>query len=966
MCELDRAAMVFLCTLTLAWCALGQELVLERTSPAKEALPGELVTHVFSLLNDTETALVVEISVDFPAGWGLLTPMGDLEIGPGQEELVFLTLAVPRTAYAGEYQITLTVNWSGGTISETGLITVMEVHEVEVIAPGDGEALPGGTALYRFSVVNRGNSVDMFIVAAVSAHGWTVEVRPRELTLAPGERGLVEVQVHVPLGTDVDRDLLQFSASSVDRPDVEASASLFTEVLPPTPDLVMGTRYAQLRSRLGTDFAGDLFTTTLTSSLSFLANGTLLDGWLNFSLRTDGPFGPTPYRLSRLSLTYHRERVRIVAGDVSLWLTPLLSVAGDGLQVELTGGGWAADLLTGWQGEEGRAGAKVLARNDDWEWGLAYREARGPAHAAAADVWTVVPLVEGLTALFEIGLGYQSPFTDRALLVRLEADATPPLRLRLDAFSVGPYFPGRRRDQEGIAFSGTLRAEPATLRFSVEHRWDNVWQIPGESSVVRTSLNIHCQFAPDEWPMGFSGGVMADRTREEIPSPTTDSRTRRLEVGLTGGESPFSFVLTGRWQENVDFVSATGYHSLEYQQRFYLATDRFTATVRLVQDANYGLDWSFLDSDWSASLTLRNTGSPHPLSFTWTHSEEGGRADFRLEYELASAFVIKAGVSSRWDAAGVLISLRLQAGFAYEFSWNVPFLPAKGWLEGEVFLDQDRDGERDPGEPGVQATVLSIERIRVSTDERGRFRFPPLPPGEYEVTVERLPLGIRPLVPGPYRVEVAIHRREELTIPCQMLASIQGLVYDDQDQDGTRAPTEPGLPGVRISLLQAGEEVTVATSGPDGAFSFPDLPPGEYTLRLERTSLPERYEPTTPEELSLTLTPGERAQVEFGAWQRPRPVVVTFQPPFADFLWEPEQPVAGAPVRFDGTLSVDFDGEIVEYAWDFDGDGEVDSTQPVAEWTFPEPGTYPVSLTVVDNDGNQDTVVLEVDVGPGE
>ena len=383
--EFNRAAVVFLCMVSLAWYAVGQGLVLERTSPAKEALPGELVTHVFSLQNETDATLTVELSADFPQGWGLLTPLGELEIGPGQEELVFLTLAVPRTANAGEYEVTLTVHWSGGTISETGLVTVVEVHQVEVIAPGDGSALPGSSALYRFSVVNLGNSVDRFIVAAASAHGWMVEVRPRELVLAPGERGVVEVRVHVPLGTDVDRDLLQFSASSADRPDVEASASLFTEVLPPTPELVVGTPYAQLRSRLGADFAGDLFSGALSSSLSFLANGTLLNGSLNFSLRTSGPFGPTPYRLSSLSLTYRREAVKIVAGDVSLSLTPLLSVSGDGLQVELTGEGWAAGLLTGWQGEEGRTGAKVLARKDDWEWGLAYREARGDTHAAAAD-----------------------------------------------------------------------------------------------------------------------------------------------------------------------------------------------------------------------------------------------------------------------------------------------------------------------------------------------------------------------------------------------------------------------------------------------------------------------------------------------------------------------------------------------------------------------------------------------------
>jgi len=60
--------------------------------------------------------------------------------------------------------------------------------------------------------------------------------------------------------------------------------------------------------------------------------------------------------------------------------------------------------------------------------------------------------------------------------------------------------------------------------------------------------------------------------------------------------------------------------------------------------------------------------------------------------------------------------------------------------------------------------------------------------------------------------------------------------------------------------------------------------------------------------------------------------------------------------------SLDFDGEIVSYAWDFESDGTVDATGPIVLHVFPSPGSYDVSLTVIDDAGNEDTAVHTIDV----
>lgn len=73
---------------------------------------------------------------------------------------------------------------------------------------------------------------------------------------------------------------------------------------------------------------------------------------------------------------------------------------------------------------------------------------------------------------------------------------------------------------------------------------------------------------------------------------------------------------------------------------------------------------------------------------------------------------------------------------------------------------------------------------------------------------------------------------------------------------------------------------------------------------------------------------------------------------------------APATLSFDASASRDADGEIVEFHWDFDGDGREDAISEQAEFTYVQEGSFEVELRVVDNDGREatDTVTLIVDV----
>ncbi|MDD5133730.1 MAG: PKD domain-containing protein [Candidatus Nanoarchaeia archaeon] len=69
-------------------------------------------------------------------------------------------------------------------------------------------------------------------------------------------------------------------------------------------------------------------------------------------------------------------------------------------------------------------------------------------------------------------------------------------------------------------------------------------------------------------------------------------------------------------------------------------------------------------------------------------------------------------------------------------------------------------------------------------------------------------------------------------------------------------------------------------------------------------------------------------------------------------------------VHFNGSASYDLDGHIVSYEWDVNGDNIIDIFGSNPIYTYNQTGIYNITLLVTDNDGLQDTDVLQITVLP--
>ncbi len=236
------------------------------------------------------------------------------------------------------------------------------------------------------------------------------------------------------------------------------------------------------------------------------------------------------------------------------------------------------------------------------------------------------------------------------------------------------------------------------------------------------------------------------------------------------------------------------------------------------------------------SYQVIEVAQPDPY---WDGQESLGRVDGS-----ASGSIAEGG-----DAFVSVVLAGGSSGVDYDFG---EYLPVR--IEGRVGLA--RRGEDCGGQyeserlAGVRITLYdgSGRQIRETfTGEDGTFRFSELPPGDYRV-VEWTPpeyfdgLDLAGSVAGEGSTAVsgndtvvtrlgsgaALTQVEFCERPG---ASLEGYVYHDRNDDGTRQVVgEEPIPGTVVRLVDSRGNIVESVTDGEGRFSFTALPAGEYRL----------------------------------------------------------------------------------------------------------------------------------------
>ena len=182
-------------------------------------------------------------------------------------------------------------------------------------------------------------------------------------------------------------------------------------------------------------------------------------------------------------------------------------------------------------------------------------------------------------------------------------------------------------------------------------------------------------------------------------------------------------------------------------------------------------------------------------------------------------------------------------------------------LSVTVFIDANNNGERGKYERLLAGTVVSVmykmpggylsEAAQATTDDAGMVSFTDLPAGEYVLDVT-LPGGYGFTKHGKTdkatsnmmeensdchatseTFTLAAGEEKDVGIGAKEMAALSGIVWLDANADGIMNNGEGGQAGVQIQLEGTKNGLVYETvSGSDGSYSFPQVKPGVYKMRV--------------------------------------------------------------------------------------------------------------------------------------
>jgi len=195
-----------------------------------------------------------------------------------------------------------------------------------------------------------------------------------------------------------------------------------------------------------------------------------------------------------------------------------------------------------------------------------------------------------------------------------------------------------------------------------------------------------------------------------------------------------------------------------------------------------------------------------------------------------------------------------------DFGYVAEPLPGNAMVGDTVFYDGNGNGLQDAGEPGIAGVTVVVQDSGANpigsavTDDNGHYLIE-VPAGSGYSVAPVNPSGLTPTTPQPILLPTLNDGDQYLDADFGFdspdLGQIDGVVFDDKDNDGVYSPiTDTIIPGVSVQLIRdddgdgvwdAGEPVlaSVLTNGSvDGnnnTYSFSGLPADDYLVRVSDT-----------------------------------------------------------------------------------------------------------------------------------
>jgi hypothetical protein len=881
--------------------------------------PESFVTWSVSAENTSADSLDLVIELRTPSSWKAISGLRSLRLGPNATEVVPFTVWIPAQASSDSiHQLEFRAQRAGHEevlVRLTRETRVTAHSGLSLIGPTlEPSAHPGGGVTLPFHITNTGNRKDTYRITASSLPSWPVHADPHVITLKPGCTGEIRLSLSVPASVRPGTThLLTVEAASTTKGEIgsaspPATSQVRTHV---QAGQASGSQFPRLpldaSTSIGEITPGHLAGGLRASTRGQIAHDAIFD--LDLDVTTGAKLeGLEGWQTQRIRLGLTRSTWEASLGDVTRWFPDLAArtLSGRGFGFASLGEPWRARAYVGRDPGPGvsyswgagiertlrssfRLGGDVLSLEDD----TGNRGKRTNRLGCISGVLASPDLVQLRLetawsrtvdqGLNKDGLAGQIFFdhSGRRLL------------LRGRIYSGSREFGGRTGDRDGGVSFLRFSINPATRCWlNAETSQGHLYQSRESPVQVSTRCRLGTTVSKPHWPLLeiTTGGT----TERESAGPSPRELWRGdASLSTTYSAGSILSAATGRWgrawDRRVDRRGATANYEVSFGGRLagWKAIAHWNRDIDWIPDSGRttSLDAVSGELGWNPRAGPIQVGCGGSARRQSAVSGSGRNLDdLRVRPWLEAALAPRLRVSLQATVICLDRTSQIdtwQAQISYSASELVPLLwsPVRGGIAGMVFVDDDHDGEPDPGERRVDGVLLRLEGGHRMSDENGRFEWSAMAPGTYWLELDRGSVTPGMVARGIFPLEIRVDagRTSQVWIPLAASAQVQGQVFLDDDHDGGRSTWEEGLKDVRIVLLRSTHLVTDCLSDETGEFHLPELAPGDYEVQVAEGWIPFGWVVTGPPTTRVSVAPGQTITLPpIGLAPRSRPIIRTF------------------------------------------------------------------------------------------
>lgn len=824
------------------------------------------------------------LRIKTPKGWSQIMDYSSEIVDASSQKLKIFSFYAPENAFVGTYSITIEA-YAGHNNALIGSVQVplyikpnYAVYTELVKSPT--YVFSGDTTSVNFLLQNRSNVI--VTIRTTILNNRTSETR--NITLQPDSSEVIHILVNAPPKLEhVTSATVSIKAAILGASKVNSSSTCIYKIIP--SDKVKFDAYNRIPIR-----ASGLFATNNpngTRSYGYMydvsGGGVIKPGKkksLYFHFRGPNRQGqPVLGQTDIYNMRYSTPKTKIVLGDHTFGLTQLTEASRLGRGVVLEHNFKKINLGAFVNFPRYYPALKrVTSFYSTYTSGKAFNVKAGYLNKtfvsdSSSQLYTVsgsLSPVKWGTVRFEYATGKSSEKMAKAYSVHLNINRKSFL-LFVDYSKADPKFPGYISNSEYISSGlrvNLFRKLSLNFNYFFNHAniaLDTLYANAPYSNSISVSANYRISMSNS-----FSISVYKT-TMEDMSNPKqfyyTDrsiqfslmSRIRRIDLTVYSTLGKTTNLLPVQNNELATKTVLNSNVSVRYRFSNSMSLSAFAKYLGGQQVINESFQKYFYGATFNG--TWRNKLK---VSFQYQNNYEvqqyyknrsllGLSTDYVLNKKNELGIFVNYGLKKE-----KLHSTQLSASVRFTHTFNFPVSKRKdvGSLHGRIVND---------GVQNVKGILLTLSGNILYTDQKGEFSFHNVKTGTHYLFIDNSAAGIDAIAvhPGPYKIDILPGKTTEFEMAMTTAGEIKGKVEVKKDEDLTNQGYITVKKQLKRLIIEARnkDEVFRVYTKKDGAFSFTNLRPGTWKVKVYTAGIPDGYELDTSE-FTVALKSGETKSLD--------------------------------------------------------------------------------------------------------